>query len=232
MQFMLMPNVFLGIVMLKYKIKRVIAGFVSVIPLSVLRIFLYRLCGYKFGTGCKVGFGVMIAVDQFAAGNNCCIRKFTTFIGPICVNIGNNVMIGRKNTFECGESAAYPGVAHMGYERRLIVHDGALINEGHIFDLLGKIEIGKETWIAGFSSQFLTHGAGVMDRNIYIGDNCFVGSAVRFTPGSCVGSNNIVAMGAVVTKKFSKNNHIIGGVPARLLRQRDENDSFSFKKTW
>jgi acetyltransferase-like isoleucine patch superfamily enzyme len=232
MQFMQMPNVFLGTIMLKYKIKRVIAGFISVVPLSALRIFLYRLCGYKFGAGCKIGLGVMIAVDQFSAGDNCCIRKSTTFIGPISVFIGNNVMIGRKNTFECGESAAYPGVAHMGYERELIIHDNALINEGHIFDLLGKIEVGSGTWVAGFSSQFLTHGAGVMDRNISIGSNCFLGSAVRFTPGSYIANDNIVALGAVVTKKFFENSSIIGGVPARVLRKRDGNDAYSFKKTW
>ena len=218
--------------MLKYKIKRVIAGFVSVVPLSVLRIFLYRLCGYKFGTGCTVGFGVMIAVDQFTAGENCCIRKSTTFIGPISVIIGNNVLIGRKNTFECGESAAYPGVAHMGYERKLLIHDNALVNEGHIFDLLGKIEIGRGTWIAGFASQFLTHGAGVMERNIKIGDNCFVGSAVRFTPGSHISNDCIVAMGAVVTKKIDTKYCVLGGVPAKILRMRNEEDSFSFKSTW
>ena len=68
-------------------------------------------------------------------------------------------------------------------------------------------------------SQFWTHGAGVVDRNIQIGRDCYLGSAIRFAPGSGVGDNVIVAMGSVVTKKFEESMVMIGDVPATVLKR-------------
>ena len=68
-------------------------------------------------------------------------------------------------------------------------------------------------------SQFWTHGAGVVDRNIQIGRDCYLGSAIRFALGSGVGDNVIVAMGSVVTKKFEESMVMIGGVPATVLKR-------------
>jgi acetyltransferase-like isoleucine patch superfamily enzyme len=69
------------------------------------------------------------------------------------------------------------------------------------------------------SSQFWTHGAGVIDRDIQIGRDCYLGSAVRFAPGSGIGNNVIVALGSVVTEKFDISKAMIGGVPAKVLKK-------------
>jgi acetyltransferase-like isoleucine patch superfamily enzyme len=52
---------------------------------------------------------------------------------------------------------------------------------------------------------------------IIIGENCWLGANSVILPGVQIGNNVIVAAGSVVTKSFDSN-LIIGGVPAKLLK--------------
>jgi acetyltransferase-like isoleucine patch superfamily enzyme len=84
--------------------------------------------------------------------------------------------------------------------------------------LSGSLVLGERSWIAGIDSQFWTHGAGVKERDVKIGADCYIGSAVRFSPGSSIGDNVIVAMGSVVSSQMTELNALIGGVPAKVLK--------------
>ncbi len=53
---------------------------------------------------------------------------------------------------------------------------------------------------------------------IKIGDNCWLGANCIILPGVQLGEHVIVGAGAVVTKSFS-DNCLIGGVPAKLIKQ-------------
>ena len=56
---------------------------------------------------------------------------------------------------------------------------------------------------------------------VKIGDNVWIGRRAMFMPGSEVGNNVVVSAGSVVTKKFG-NNVIIGGVPARIIKNIED----------
>ena len=62
---------------------------------------------------------------------------------------------------------------------------------------------------------------GVNRKGIKIGQNCWIGSKVTILDGVEVGSGCIIAAGSVVNKSFPENS-IIGGVPAKFLKSRDE----------
>ena len=49
--------------------------------------------------------------------------------------------------------------------------------------------------------------------------NCWIGAGAVFLDGSSIGSGCIVSANAVVTKKFP-DNVIIGGIPAKILKNR------------
>lgn len=61
---------------------------------------------------------------------------------------------------------------------------------------------------------------GVSRKGIKVGKNCWIGSKVTILDGVEIGDGSIIAAGSVVTKSFPANS-IIGGVPAKLLKNRN-----------
>ena len=198
------------------KVKLVLAALTSIVPINILRVLGYRLLGYKVSG--RIGFGTVIAVSE-AHIERCKIGAFNLFIGPMKVEIGAGTSIENRNTFSCGFWTMQEQFKDKNYARSLQIGTNTLITSNHYFDVSGSFTLGDNSWIAGIGSQFWTHGAGVTDRNIQVGRDCYLGSAVRFAPGSAVGDNVIVAMGSVVTKKFDIINAMIGGVPAAVLKK-------------
>ena len=59
---------------------------------------------------------------------------------------------------------------------------------------------------------------GVTSKGIKIGNNVWIGAKATFLDGAIIGNNCVVAAGAVVNGIFP-NNVIIGGVPAKILKE-------------
>ena len=55
-------------------------------------------------------------------------------------------------------------------------------------------------------------------KGIKIGNNVWVGTKVTFLDGSKVGDNCVIAAGAVVNGEFP-NNVVVGGIPAKILKE-------------
>jgi acetyltransferase-like isoleucine patch superfamily enzyme len=166
---------------------------------------LVVLSRIRFGRGVRLGDHTLVSAvgDEVVFGNNSSIGAFsrvivsTSFENPGAhIRIGNNVGIGE---FACLGGA-------------------------------GGLEIGDDT----ISGQFLSihpenHVStnletpmrlqGVTRTGIKIGRNCWFGAKVTILDGVTLGDGCVVAAGAVVTKSFPANS-VIGGVPARLLKER------------
>ena len=56
---------------------------------------------------------------------------------------------------------------------------------------------------------------------VEVGDNIWIGTSVIILPGRKIGNNVIIGAGAVVTKDVPRLS-IVGGVPAEVLRFREE----------
>jgi acetyltransferase-like isoleucine patch superfamily enzyme len=183
------------------KNKLFLAQIIGLMPTNKVRCFLYGIFfNYKIYQS-YLGWGTVLAVD-YAELIECSIGRRNKFIGPMRLIIRMGSHIGSMNSFICGwwtkedqfESANYDSYFELGIK--------TLITSNHYFDVVGSFVLGNYSWIAGTGSQFWTHGAGVKDRNITIGEHCYLGSAVRFAPGSSVGDNCIVSLGSIITKRI------------------------------
>ncbi len=198
------------------KFKILVAAFISLLPLNGLRLLGYRLLGYRI-QGARLGFGTIIAVDE-AVIEACKIGPFNIFAGPMKIYIQRGASIGNRNEFICGYWILRDEYKDYHYSHSLEICEDALITSRHYFDLSGSLVLGERSWIAGIDSQFWTHGAGVKDRDIKIGADCYIGSAVRFSPGSSISDRVVVAMGTVVSGELPESNALIGGIPAKVLK--------------
>jgi acetyltransferase-like isoleucine patch superfamily enzyme len=57
----------------------------------------------------------------------------------------------------------------------------------------------------------------VTRKGIKIGSNCWIGAKVTILDGVIIGNNTVIAAGAVVTRSF-KDNVLLGGVPAKIIK--------------
>lgn len=110
------------------------------------------------------------------------------------------------------------------FGRNTKVSDNVFINAGCQFQDQGGITIGEGTLIGhNVVLATLNHELDPKRRPIcvpspiVIGRNVWIGSNSTILPGVTIGDNSVVAAGAVVTKNVPPN-VIVGGVPARRIK--------------
>ncbi len=191
---------------------------VSRVPFGSLRVSLYRLLyGYKIARSARIGYGTVMVADKVEIGT-ATIGVFNVFAGPFALEISDGARIGSHNCIDCGRWVLESRFRDRGFARRCRFGANTLVTGGHYIDAVGGFELGDGSWIAGRGSQLWTHGGGAKDPSIVIGCDNYIGSAVRFTPGSGIANHSIVGVASVVTKRFSQDYVMIAGVPARIVK--------------
>jgi len=95
---------------------------------------------------------------------------------------------------------------------------------GQYIQAINGIKIGRNLRIGpGVKIISASHNLNDYDLHdsidpIEIGDNCWFSADVIILPGVKLGDHTVVAAGAVVTKSFS-GNCMIGGTPAKVIKQ-------------
>lgn len=93
-----------------------------------------------------------------------------------------------------------------------------------------EIHIGDNCMLApGVQIYTATHPLDPVERNsgkeyakpVTIGDNVWIGGHAIINPGVTIGDNVVIASGAVVTKDVP-NNVVVGGNPARIIKEINE----------
>jgi acetyltransferase-like isoleucine patch superfamily enzyme len=87
------------------------------------------------------------------------------------------------------------------------------------------VEIGRRTILGGRNSSLWTHNRQ-RTRPIIIGEFSYLGSEIRVAPGSSIPSRCIIGIGAVITGQLSGEYQLIGGIPAKPIKELSESDRF------
>ncbi|HDG1730745.1 TPA: sugar O-acetyltransferase [Vibrio cholerae] len=142
-----------------------------------------------------------------------CPDKRVEIIKSLLGSTGNSIHI--ESTFNCD------------YGLNIHVGENFYANFGCVILDVAEVRIGDNCFIAPQVGIYTaTHPIDPTQRNsglefgkpIRIGNNCWIGGHATINPGVTLGDNVVVASGAVVTKSFGSN-VVIGGNPARVLKE-------------
>lgn len=101
---------------------------------------------------------------------------------------------------------------------------------GCYFQAFGTITIGHGTYIApNVGLITANHDPADLDTHldpkpIVLGENCWIGMNSVILPGVTLGPGTVVGAGSVVTKSFPDGNCVIGGNPARKIKNLPTNE--------
>ncbi|MCL8006648.1 acyltransferase [Gelidibacter japonicus] len=122
-------------------------------------------------------------------------HKNCTIAHPRKIYVGKNCLIGRPGCYIQGAGTVYIG---------------------------DYVQFGPNVGVLS-TNHDLYDQTKYRNASIKIGDYSWVGMNSVVTAGVELGTRTIVAAGSVVTKSFPKGFCVIGGTPAKLIKQLDEN---------
>jgi len=161
------------------------------------------------------------AKKNFVVGQDCYIDALSEN-GLIC---GENVSMGFHTHIELTGSLRFLG---NGIK---IGNNVGLGSHGHYGSGMGFVDIGDNTIFGNYVSvhpenhNFSDLSKPIRDQGVNskggvkIGNNCWIGAKVTILDGTVIGNGCIIAAGAVV-KGIFPDNVIIGGIPAKVIKQR------------
>ena len=112
------------------------------------------------------------------------------------------------------------------------------IGEGTVVSLSARLDktnprgihIGKYT-VVTFGAAILTHDyVNSRDRDVYIGDNCFIGAHSIILPGVTIGNNCIVSAASVVVRDVPAGS-LVTGNPARVVESNVKTDHYGVRSS-
>ncbi|MBO0330933.1 acyltransferase [[Muricauda] lutisoli] len=169
------------------------------------KVKIYNKSNFEFGKGCTLDDYVIL--DCY---------------GKNRIKFGNTVKIGAYSRISVTSHLSKLGEG-------LSIGSNSAIGEYSYFGCAGGLEIGDNVIMGQYISfhtenhnfsnrDKLIREQGVTSKGIIIGNNIWVGAKVTFLDGSQVGDNSVVAAGAVVKDEFPPN-VVIGGVPAKIIKE-------------
>ena len=139
-------------------------------------------------------------------------------------------VVGSNNTIRIEKGVSLVGnVLIRGDGNALLIKESTSFQNTSINIQEGtKVEIGKDCMFASGVQLRTTDSHSILDfdgnrinaaKDILIGDRCWVGAEVFILKGAVLANCTVVGLRSVVTGKFRKENTIIAGLPATIIRE-------------
>lgn len=140
---------------------------------------------------------------------------------------------------ECGENCyielpfrANWGGHHVHFGNNIYANSNlTLVDDGHIY-VGDNVMFGPNVVVAtaGHPVDPELRAKGLQyNKDVYIGENCWIGAGVIIVPGVKIGKNCVIGAGSIVTKDI-KDNVVAVGNPCKVLREVSQDDKKYFFK--
>jgi acetyltransferase-like isoleucine patch superfamily enzyme len=222
------------------RIRLIFLAATAILPSPLAVIVLGWVFGYKVGRRVRIGFSIIDAAEC-EIGDDVSIGHLNIFTGVGKLSIGEHSRIGALNIFRGGDEiriGRYCDILRLNeinsipdpevvneIDPRFVMGDGSMIGASHKIDFTDRVEFGKCVILGGRNSSVWTHNRQ-MTKPVVVGERTYLGSEIRIAPGSEIASRCIVGMGAVISGKFESEYKLIGGVPAKEIKDLDEDGRF------
>src|SRR6266540_5552266 len=212
---------------------------------SFLKRPSYRLFfGYRIGKRVRIGVSIIDA-QHCMIEDDVQIGHLNIIVGVSKLLIKDHVKIGYFNVIRGGDEVVlgrYAEIMRMNEinsipdpdvvnetDPRFLLGEGSIITAGHKIDFTDRVNIGRRTILGGRNSSLWTHNRQ-RTRPIEIGSLTYIGSEIRVAPGGSVSSKCIVGIGSVITSRLAEEGRLIVGVPAKAVKELDEEDKFLIER--
>lgn len=226
------------------KIRLISLALTALLPSPIAKVCFRLVFGYKIGKRVRLGFSIIDA-REVEIGDDVSIGHFNVFTGVDKLSIGEHTRIGVLNIFRGGDeirlgryceilrlneinSIPEPEVVNE-IDPRFIMGDGSMIGASHKIDFTDRVEFGNRVILGGRNSSIWTHNRQ-KTQPVIIGERTYLGSEIRIAPGGEIASKCIVGIGAVIAGKFDRPFMLIGGVPAKEIKELDDEGKFLTEK--
>jgi acetyltransferase-like isoleucine patch superfamily enzyme len=192
----------------------------------------------------RIGLSI-IDSDGCEIGDDTRIGHFNVVIGVRSLTLGDHVRIGHLNIIRGGDEVIFGRYAELirmneinsipdpdvvnPVDSRITIGPGTIITTGHKIDFTDRVEIGRRVIIGGRNSSLWTHNRQ-RTKPISIGDFAYIGSEIRMAPGAAIPARCIVGIGSVIVGKVDGEGWLVGGVPAKALKQLSADDLFLIER--
>ncbi len=131
------------------------------------------------------------------------------------------IKIGSGSTIHMGARFYHPW--NITIEQDTIIGEGAVLDGRDTLYIGSHVDIASEVMIYNAEHDIESADFGARTDKVTIGDYVFIGPRAIILPGVTIGKGAVVAAGAVVTKDV-KEFEIVGGVPAKVIGERQNKD--------
>ena len=210
-------------VLARYELVTALAGNLPGALGLAVRAVLYRGLFARMGQGVVVGRGVLLRHPQRISLGD------AVLIDDLCVldargsaaglSVGSGALVSRGTILSCKEGGITIGAqANLGWSCVVSSVGGVEIGEAAL--LAGGCYVGGGRYHLGDRGRSIAEQGSYSQGPVAIGARSWLGARAIVLDGVRIGEGAVVAAGAVVTEDVAPFT-IVGGVPARIIRERE-----------
>lgn len=172
-----------------------ISSFIRFFPLNIRKMIFVTIRGIPGNVGIALRYAVLKTLAK-SIGDNVSVHENVILLHLENLEIGDNVSIHPMCYLDAdGEISIGNDVS--------IAHGTSIISTTHNYE----------------DTSEMINNQGLKKRKVSIGNNIWIGAKATVVCGINVSDGTVIGAGAVVTKNFPSN-VVVGGVPAKILKER------------
>lgn len=210
--------------------KKLLGLVVVLLPWSLKRWALQRFWGYQLAPDARIGLSYVFP-GQLVMAEKARIGHLNVAIHLGRMECGAHSIIERGNWI----TGHPPQGAHFRQRAErdpsFILGAHAAVTKSHIIDCTDRVEIGAFTTVAGYHSQFITHGIELVSsrqdcRPITIGAYCLIGTRVTVVGGARLPDRSVLGAGSLLNKAHTQECAMYAGQPAERRKSLDPQSAY------